>query len=117
MLLLATAQSLGAAPEKAHIKFNDKSYDFGVISNDAPVSHEFEFVNDSEANLVILDAKSECGCTKPVFPKAPIPPGKKGRIKVTFNPAGFRGFFEKNVTVVTNGSPKKTKLKIKGSVR
>ena len=103
---------------KGKAEFAEKSYNFGVIKGgNNPVSHEFEFVNTGNGNLVILDAKADCGCTKPEYPKAPLPPGKKGRIKVTFNPAGFMGAFEKDVTVRTNGNPRKIKLKVKGTVR
>lgn len=105
------------ATPKAVMTLKDKSHNFGPIDGHAPASYEFEFENTGDANLVILDAKAECGCTKPVYPKAPIPPGKKGRIKVTFNPAGFMGYFEKDVTIRTNGTHKKTKIKIKGSIR
>lgn len=110
----AVAETTG----KGKAEFGRKTYDFGELKEgNKPVSHEFEFTNTGDANLVILGATADCGCTKPEFPKAPLPPGKTGRIKVTFNPAGFRGAFEKGVTVRTNGQPKKVKLKIKGIIK
>lgn len=103
---------------KASIKFEVKSFDFGMISEKGgPVTHEFGFVNSGDANLVIYDAKAECGCTTPVYPKEAIAPGKTGKIKVTFNPAGRPGAFTKTVTVKTNGSPSKVSLKISGTVK
>lgn len=99
------------------IRFLSKDYNFGVIQESkGPVSCEFEFVNDGDANLVIIDATAECGCTRPEFPKKPIAPGKKGKIKVTYNPAARPGSFNKKVTVRTNGNPSKSYLKIKGNV-
>lgn len=119
LAMLAAIPAAIAGPQaKGKAEFAEKSYNFGAIKGgNNPVSHEFEFVNTGDGNLVILDAKADCGCTKPEYPKAPLPPGKKGRIKVTFNPAGFLGSFEKDVTVRTNGSPRKIKLKVKGNVR
>lgn len=98
------------------IKFTETVWDFGTIKNDRPASHDFEFVNDGTGNLVILNATAECGCTRPEYPDKPVAPGKKGKVKVTFNPVGRPGSFEKTVTVKTNGSPKKVRLKIRGVV-
>lgn len=102
---------------QAKISFEETVHDFGTIpENKGGVSHEFEFVNAGNGNLVILDATAQCGCTRPEYTKNPVAPGKKSKIKVTFNPLGRPGSFEKTVTVKTNGSPSKTRLKIKGIV-
>lgn len=98
------------------IRFTENIWDFGTIKTDKPVSHDFEFYNDGTGNLVILDATAECGCTRPEYPEKPIAPGKKGKIKITYNPIGRPGSFEKTVTIRTNGKPKKVRLKIRGSV-
>lgn len=115
---MACACLPGNAKEKgASVSFAQKVFDFGTLKDrTSPVSHEFEFTSDGDSNLVIVDATSECGCTRPEYPKAPLPPGKTGRVKVTFNPAGFQGPFTKSVTVKTNGKPRKTRLVIKGYV-
>lgn len=102
---------------KGSASFTSQLFDFGTIREDCgSVSHNFEFVNTGNGNLVINEAKAECGCTRPDYPKAPIAPSKKGKIKVTFLPAGRPGAFEKTVTVNTNGNPRKIRLKIKGNV-
>ena len=80
------------------------------------VSHEFEFTNVGDGNLIIIEATATCGCTRPEYPKNPIAPGKKGKIKVTYNPIGRQGAIDRVVTVKTNGSPKKVRLKLKGNV-
>ena len=102
---------------KATIDFSHKVHDFGTIREDGgPVSCDFEFSNNGDSNLVIVSAKAQCGCTRPEFPQKPIAPGKKGKIKVTYAPLGRPGAFEKTITVVTNGKPKKVALKIRGTV-
>lgn len=98
------------------IAFKELIWDFGTIRNDRPAVHDFEFTNEGSGNLVVLDATAECGCTRPEIPEKPVAPGKKGKIKVSYNPIGRPGSFEKTVTVKTNGSPKKTRLKIRGTV-
>lgn len=102
---------------KAITKFTEYVYDFGNIKEDGgPVSHEFEFVNTGNGNLVIHEATAQCGCTRPEYPKNPVAPGKKSKIKVTYNPIGRPGAFNKEVTVKTNGEPRKIRLKIRGTV-
>lgn len=115
--LAVMAKKKGNAEGQAKISFAETVWDFGTIpEKKGGVSHEFEFTNAGNGNLVILDATAECGCTRPEFPKTPISPGKKQKVKVTYNPLGRPGSFEKTVTIVTNGSPKKTRLKIRGIV-
>lgn len=118
MIIAMVALPLYAAEgDKASISFGGKVYNFGNIREDGgPVSCEFEFVNTGSSNLVVISATAECGCTTPEFPKQPIAPGKKGKIKVTYNPLGRPGGFDKVVTVKTNGKPSKARLKIRGSV-
>lgn len=116
LTVIATVPAI-ADNKKPSIKFAQTTHDFGKIhEKGGKVSFDFTFTNDGEGNLVITDATAQCGCTKPTFPESPIAPGKEGVVKVTYNPAGRPGSFEKTVTVKTNGHPKKTRLKIKGEV-
>lgn len=121
-LLLASLLSIPSAANaadqgKAEIKFKETTHNFGTIREEGgPVSCEFEFENVGNKNLVIVDARAECGCTRPSFPQNPIAPGKKGKVKVTYHPIGRPGGFDKTVTVKTNGKPSKVRLKIKGTV-
>ena len=121
--LLSGAGSEGALAagkdkkDKGVMTFKETVHDFGSIKESGgPVSVEFPFTNSGTANLLIYEAKAECGCTTPEFPQAPVAPGKTGRIKVTYNPLGRPGAFDKVITVKTNGKPGKVRLKIRGSV-
>lgn len=116
LLSLIGVEAKKNAAGESKIRFTEKVWDFGTIKNDKPVSHEFEFVNDGDGNLVIIEATAECGCTRPEYSDKPIAPGKKGKVKVTYNPVGRPGSFEKTVTIRTNGKPKKERIKIRGSV-
>lgn len=98
------------------MSFQEEVFDFGKISaKGGKVSHEFSYTNTGDANLVIINAKADCGCTKPQFSEEPTAPGKSGKIKVTFIPNG-KGHFTKKVTLTTNAKPRKIRLLIKGEV-
>lgn len=117
-LLAVLMVSFPASADKkaAKIEFKEKVYDFGKISLKAgKVSHEFTFSNDGGGNLVITNARADCGCTRPEYSDEPVAPGKSGKLKVTFAPAA-KGHFTKKITVTSNGSPRKTRLLIKGEV-
>lgn len=115
--LFIIALPIQAAGKKtARIEFESRIHDFGRIPARGSVTTEFTFKNTGDGNLVITQATSECGCTKPEYPDFPVAPGKEGSIKVTYSPNGHIGHFEKSITVRTNGEPKKVKLKIKGEV-
>ncbi len=117
MLVMAVV-SVSAHDKTPSVSFEETSHDFGTIAEEAgPVTCTFSFVNEGEAPLVIISATAQCGCTRPSFPQKPIAPGKKGEIKVTYNPQGRPGEFVKEVKVKTNDKKHRTtKLKISGVV-
>lgn len=118
-LIMAAAASLAmlaAAAASPAIKIDSQTHDFGNIREaDGPVSHDFTFTNTGDAPLIIVSANASCGCTTPEIPKAPIKPGESATVKVTYNPLGRPGEFEKNIRVKTN-LKERTSLKIKGVV-
>lgn len=116
---IAAAVAINAGGEgSAHIDFAKKSHDFGTIDEKGgAVRCEFEFTNTGDAPLAIISATASCGCTRPIFPKEPVKPGKKGVVKVTFLPDGHPGEFSKDVKLRTNAKgQKRVTLKITGVV-
>ncbi|MBK8684916.1 MAG: DUF1573 domain-containing protein [Bacteroidetes bacterium] len=81
------------------------------------VSHDFEFTNTGSKDLLIASAKASCGCTVPQFPKAPIHPGEKSSIQVSFNSTGKRGYNEKSVVIQSNAEPAEQEIYIQAEVR
>ena len=116
VLISVLTFNIVAAEKGAVMTFAEKTHDFGSIKEaDGPVTHVFEFTNTGSEPLVIININASCGCTRPEYPKEPVMPGKKGKIKVTFNPAGRPGEFSKEVKIRTNGS-KRPVLRITGTV-
>lgn len=102
-----------AMPE---ISFDRTEHDFGVITEGERVETRFVFKNTGGANLLISDARGDCGCTVPVVPKEPIAPGKEESIIVTFDSGGKPGENTKKVTVTTNAADGQSYLTIKATV-
>lgn len=101
-----------AAGNGAPITFSHVSHDFGTIRASAgTVSAEYEFTNNSDEPVAILTVTNGgCGCTTPSFPKKPVMPGKSAKIKITFNPHGRSGEFNREVKVRYASASKKGKL-------
>lgn len=100
----------------AKIVFEKSTYDFGTIARQADGTCEFHFTNKGDAPLVITKVTAACGCTVPSYPKEPILPGEKGKIKVQYN-TKKTGVFTKTITVVSNDpSSPSVVLTIKGNV-
>lgn len=101
---------------KTSIHFGEMFHDFGHVMAETPNKYTFKFTNTGTRPLVISNAKGDCGCTVPDYPKEPIPAGGTGVINVVFTPHG-QGHQEKHVTVTANTDPDQTKLTITGEVQ
>lgn len=97
------------------MSFSETTYDFGTINQGEAQEHVFTFTNTGEADLVIVDAKSSCGCTVPQYPKTPIAPGETGEMLVKFNGSG-KNQVSKTVTVTANTQKGKEMISIKAFV-
>lgn len=100
----------------AEITFDKEEHDFGTIKQGDKVAYVFPFKNTGEADLVITDARSSCGCTVPEKPEGPIKPGESGKITVVFNSAGKHGEVTKTITVDCNIKEGSKILKIKANI-
>tara|TARA_B100000949_G_scaffold47461_1_gene41178 strand:+ start:258 stop:725 length:468 start_codon:yes stop_codon:yes gene_type:complete len=98
------------------IEFEEEAYDFGTINRGDQVEHEFKFKNTGRAPLVIVDAKSTCGCTVPEFSKTPIAPGETGKLLVKYNGSGLNAI-TKTVTVMSNTEKGEEKIQITAFVK
>ncbi len=108
---------LGLAQAVEPLIFREKVYDFGAITeNKGNADHEFVFTNSAGRPVRILNVSASCGCTTPGWSKEPIPPGKTGFIKASFDPRGRPGYFNKTLTVLTDLDANPIVLQIKGSV-
>lgn len=99
------------------ISFDNQEHDFGKFKEaDGKVTYKFEFVNTGGSDLIVQNVTASCGCTAPQWTREPVPPGGKGFVAATYNPAGRPGSFRKYVTVVSNSNPGSVRLTIAGEV-
>jgi len=113
---VAAAAERDASSGKVPVmSFAEGEFDFGTIDQGTPQEHIFKFTNTGDADLIIVDAKSSCGCTVPEYTKDPVAPGASGELLVKFNGSG-KNQVSKTVTITTNTAAGKETIKIKAFV-
>jgi len=95
------APGSGAA-KQPRLKFMAESHDFGKVKQGQSMTFEFVFENQGDAPLVIEKVETSCGCTAALLSEKNIEPGKKGKIKSTFDSQGYAGRVTKYIFVESN---------------
>lgn len=99
------------------VSFDKIVHDFGdIMLSDGPQTCSFSVENISDRPVVIHRVLSSCGCAEPSWTDAPIRPGEKGKISVTFSNDQGPYPFSKSVTVYIAGLSKPVVLKVRGVV-
>jgi hypothetical protein len=118
VVLLLSGFVIAQTGPKIEFKAKDNTIDYGRVNKeDDSGLRVFEFTNTGDAPLVVIDAKSTCGCTVPSFSKEPIAPGGTGKIEVKYNMN--LGPIRKTITIETNAinyEEGRVPLKIQGEV-
>ncbi len=86
----------------AEITFENKSHDFGELTEGEVVSHTYSFTNTGTDPLEIFAVNVSCGCTVAEKPEKPVGVGQKSEIKINFNTEGKNGANSKSIQVVSN---------------
>ncbi|WP_165733350.1 DUF1573 domain-containing protein [Polaribacter sp. 20A6] len=96
-------------------KFEEETINYGKIEKGSDKERVFVFSNVGDEPIVISRIQSSCGCTIPKKPEAPIMPGEKGEIKVSYDTNRIGGF-SKSITVFSNAKEGNKIIRIKGVV-
>jgi len=111
-----TANGINENTARPIIEFVKNEHDFGQVLQGEIVSYSFRFTNTGNADLIITNVSTSCGCTASEYPVDAIKPGETKKIKAIFDSENRSGFQNKRITVLTNATPAKSILKIKANV-
>lgn len=111
-----TDESLNAN-NKPQIYFQETEHNLGEIMEGEIITYGVKFSNTGNADLIISNVITSCGCTVGKFPQKPIKPGETGVIELTFDSSGETGYQNKTITVETNTLPNKVFLRLKATVK
>lgn len=91
------------------VSFDNTTHDFGRISADKPVSHDFLLTNLGKSDLYIRKVSASCGCTAVQPESMIVRPNNSISITAVFDPEGQgEGNQKKAITVITS-DPKHSK--------
>ena len=96
--------------------FDNKTFEFGNITQGEKATHSFKLTNRGKSDLLIRNVKTSCGCTA-VQHENVVKPSQTIDLKIEFNSRGKSSRQNKSITVTTN-DPKNptTVLRIMGTV-
>lgn len=95
--------------------------DYGTIECGTDGTRELYFTNTGDAPLIITRMVSSCGCLVPEYPKDPILPGGRNKVRGRYD-TNRQGPFHKTMTITTNemdstGNYKSHVIHVKGLVK
>ena len=101
----------------AHLKMDDPTHDFGdVPRKGGDLMHEFKFVNDGTAPLVIVRVITSCSCLSASFSKRPVAPADSGVIRIVYEPHKSEpGAFNKVIQVYSNSVDGRDVITVQGN--
>ena len=97
------------------IRWSTTSINLGLVTKNEAQDLSFEFTNNSNESIRIIEAKGSCGCTNIDYPDQEILPGETASISAQFK-SGKLGAFRKNIRIKTTESEEFTFLHFSGEV-
>ena len=117
LLLFCCLTAAAQRPVETSLRFDSTTWDFGLIKEaDGVVSHEFNYINLSDHEVVLEFVTPGCSCTTTTYSRSPLPPGQAAAIVVHFDPASQPGQFHQTVQIVLKGGKERYNLIVEGVV-
>ncbi len=110
----AESKEFTGTPE---ITFENDFFDLGPLQSGEIASVYLTFTNTGNGLLVVQDVKTTCGCTATDWNKAPVKPGEKERIEITFDSSGLSGKQVKNITIQTNADERPAVITLTAEIK
>jgi hypothetical protein len=95
----AAAEKPAAAPR---IRIEPESFDFGKARPGETLRKDFTIRNFGDAELVIENVSTTCGCTAALSVQSRVEPGGRTGLRVTFDTRNYSGKVERQVLVRSN---------------
>lgn len=116
-LILLIFAVLGVFCAHAQLRLDPATYDFGTLREEGgKVFCTFRATNEGTKPIIIADIVTTCGCTVPIFSRQPLLAGRTTEIKVSYDPAGRPGAFDRKLYIYGASKERLGEVSIKGVV-
>ena len=112
ILFILFNTALGFSQE-AVFSINESVYKFPKTIEGVVLEHTFVFTNTGTVPLFVNDFAVACTCTKVIYSKDPILPGKSGTVKIIFDTNGKYEYQDREILLSVNTKKKTVKLRFK----
>lgn len=117
LLMCIFVQGAWAQVPSTTVQFAERVFNFGTIQEKkGKVSHTFVFENKGKVPVTIDEVSSFCGCIGKVMSDAPVKPGGKGKVVITFDPGYKSGFFSKEIVILTRNRQEYNRIWVEGVI-
>lgn len=116
LMMLCGSLALGAGhalQRGPRLEVEPGEWDFGRAAPGEVLVHEFTLKNTGTQDLEIGRIASACACAAAVTDRVVIPPGEAGTLRVTLETRRYRGVLERWLTIRSNDSRGRTRLKVR----
>jgi hypothetical protein len=114
MLHAGLAAAAGNALQRGpRLEIEPGEWDFGRAAPGAVLVHEFTLKNTGSQDLEIGRIASACACAAAVTDRTVVPPGEAATLRVTLETRRYRGVLERWLTIRSNDSSGRTRLKVR----
>lgn len=113
VILLALAGTASAAPS---LKLSDDSFDFGIVPQNARISHVFWVKSNGPDTLHISKVVPGCGCTQAPLERNVLAAGDSTRLEIIFATGSYTNSVTKSPRIETDAVPPVTNVHIKAFV-
>jgi hypothetical protein len=101
--LVAVAAGADEKPAAApRIRIEPESFDFGRAQPGKTLRKDFTIRNFGNAELVIENVSTTCGCAAALSARSRVEPGGRSGLRVTFDTRSYSGTVERQVLVRSN---------------
>lgn len=97
----STPAAVSSGPQP-RIEVAQALYDFGSVPQGPAITHTFTIKNVGQADLVIGQVQSTCGCTIAALAKKRLRPGESTQVAATFDTRHERGKASRQIDVYSN---------------
>ena len=94
---------VGTVPESTpRISVSENNHNFGTVKEGSVLTLNLDIKSIGDAELIISDVQTSCGCTAALLSKDKLKPGEKGNVRIELDTARMKGKKTRTIAIRSN---------------